>query len=108
MRISDFTLLDTTNLIIETTTDAFQIEHLLGYSISIVFTGDTNLTGSFVVQASNDDTNWADVASSDFADTSGNCIFNVSDTFYKSVRLKIKVDTGAMLTIAAKIYTKGW
>ncbi len=35
MRISDFTLLDTTNLIIETNTDAFQIEHLLGYYVDV-------------------------------------------------------------------------
>jgi hypothetical protein len=108
MRISDFTLLDTTGLIIETNTDPFQIEHLLGYSISVAFTGDSNLTGSFVIQASNDDSSWNNVASSAFSGTTGNCMFNASNTFYKSVRLKIDVDTGTMSTVIAKIYTKGW
>ena len=108
MRISDFILLDYTNLIIETKSDSFPVEHLIGYSISISFTGDTNLTGSFVIQASNDDTNWSDVATSSFTDTDTHCMFNVTNAFYKNVRLKAKVDTGTMSTITAKVYTKGW
>jgi len=108
MRISDFTLLDTSNLIINTNTDAFQIEHLLGFSVAIVFTGSSNLTGSFVLQASNDDINWSDITSSSVSGTSGNCMFNVTEAFYKSVRVKIILTTGTMLTSKIDIYTKGW
>lgn len=108
MRISDFTLIDTTDLIQETNSDPFPVEHLIGYSISVVFTGDSNLTGSFIVQASNDDTNWSDVATSTFTDADTHCMFNVTNAFYKNVRLKMKVDTGTLSTITAKVYTKGW
>jgi hypothetical protein len=43
MRISDFTLIDDTNLINTTNTEAFQIEHLIGFSLGVVFTGSSTL-----------------------------------------------------------------
>lgn len=108
MRISDFILLDTSNIIIATTSDAFQIEHLLGFSVAVVFTGSSNLTGSFILQASNDNTNWIDITDSSVSGTSGSCMFNITEAFYKSVRLKVIPTTGTISTITAKVYTKGW
>ena len=108
MRVSDFKLLESTNIIDMTTySSSFQLEHLYGFSIAITFTGDSNFTGAFILQASNDDLNWADIDTHSSSGTGGTCIFNVTDVFYKHVRLKISKTTGTILTLTAQVYGKG-
>jgi len=108
MRISDFKLLDSSNLINETNSDSFPLEHLIGFAMSVVFTASSSFTGILVLQASNDDLNWHDIACENVSGTSGSKMFNVTSAFYKHVRLKVKITTGEVLTITAKVYTKGW
>jgi hypothetical protein len=108
MRISDFTILDSTGIIVDTPSDSFQIEHLIGFSAAITYTADSNFTGNFVLQVSNDDETWNDMATTSVSDTSGNCMFNVTDTFYKHARIKLDMSTGTLSTVTVKIYAKGW
>ncbi len=108
MRISDFTLLDTTNLTVDTNSDSFQIEHLIGFSMDVTLTASSSMTGSLVLQASNDNSAWHDITSQTISGASGSCLFNVTEAFYKRVRLQIKVTTGEILTLTAKVYSKGW
>jgi hypothetical protein len=109
MRISSHKLLDITEVTTATSTsDPYQIEHLIGFSISVVYTPGTNFTGTIIVQASNDETNWSNVSCVSVNGTNTNQMINVKDAFYKTIRVSVEITTGSITALTADIYTKGW
>jgi hypothetical protein len=103
--------------------DAFLLDSMEGFSIATAWTETAGLTGSFKLQASNNAFNdnpaypaslnvnasalWADIPGSTVAVAgSGTQFWNVSDVYYRAVRI-VWTNTAGTGTYAANIWAKG-
>lgn len=109
MRIVETTLVNSsTPISTPSVTDPLFLRHLIGCSLAVTFTADSNWSGDFVLQASNDEENWADIYTKTITGTGETCMFNVTDTYYKMIRIKVAPTTGSILTFHVQVYAKGW
>lgn len=105
MRVYPLSAIIPASTVLNTTVNstAMQLYNMFGYAIQIVFTGTP--TGSFKLQASNDQvsfptgtwvpTNWTDVTnSSQSVAAAGSVMWNVSDVMYNWVRV-VYTDTSS-------------
>lgn len=101
--------MDTSNLTTDTYSSTLTIEHIIGYSFHLVYTGDTTaMTADVVLQASNTGTGWADIAPvTQIVGTNTDLLLNISDPYYKYVRLAVENISGTITTATAYVYAKG-
>lgn len=84
-----------------------QLEYMTGFSFHCIWTA-TTVSATVTVQCSNDGTNWEDVAgTTENITADGSVMYNVSDVYYKYVRLQITYSSGTITTFVAKFYAKG-
>lgn len=76
--------------------DIFDIQDMAGYAIQAKWSNQVGLAGSIKLQASNDGSNWEDVASSSqtFAGN-GQFLWNVTTAFYRYVRVVATITGGS-------------
>lgn len=121
MRIIHTNLYNQTNTITSTdSSNPFQVEYLKGFSLQIVYqaTGlvvvdEPLLSITFVVEASNDfglpnttTPTWSTISSQRVTNTSGNVLFNVTDTKSPHYRLTTSVDIGQVDDLKVYLYAK--
>lgn len=107
-RVYDKTLADQGPISLTTELGKMSLGFLRGFSLEIPFTATSSFTGQITLQASNTGSNWIDIVSDEASGTSGVCMFNISDSMYKYVRIKATIATGSILTLIPTIYGKGW
>lgn len=78
-------------------TRRMEIRDNAGFSYHVILTGASSPSGSFVVQASNDNANWEDVSGGTVA-ISGNAtaLLNFTDQYYAFTRLKFTLASGSV------------
>ena len=104
--VNDVILSDTTVGVGTITSDAQQLDNLYGFAIQAQWTG--TVTGTLIVQTSNDGINWNDIsATSTDLNAVSSVMLNEKDTFYNNVRVKVTVATGSLTTIDAVFNGKG-
>lgn len=103
-----------TALTADRTTTAEWLGHIMAYSITVVVSGGTAPTGTFYVQASNDDTeraadvsNWVSLEDIEIAITdNGTYMWNIDGAGYKWVRVFYDFTSGTG-TVSGRINGKG-
>lgn len=109
MRISEKQILNSTNVSSTLNSEAYQIEHLLGFSIALKYTPtNDNFSGKILIQASNDESNWCNITTTDINHSDSSYIYNISEAYYKYVRVQVQIITSTISSITATIYSKGW
>lgn len=92
-------------------TQAYDVSHIVYYSVHISITGSPNYTGTFTLQCSNNlDDVWIDIPSASQAILSGDdgVMFNVQNSGYKYVKLVWSYNTGNQGDCVVIINQKGF
>ncbi len=81
--------------------EAVNLDSIFGFSFHVLTSG-TTMNGSMELQASNDGTNWETVSGSSevIIGSSDDHLYNVSDAFYRFVRLSVTADANAITVVA--------
>jgi hypothetical protein len=109
MRFIDHSLLVATDIRGTTYSDSNPLEHVLGFSIQVTYTGNiTQMNATLSLQTSNDNSAWEDMADSETEITglSGCTMYNVDSVYSKYIRLKIVPGAGTVSTLVATLYAK--
>ena len=87
--------------------DAYNVEKVRGYCVQLVHTQDSGSVAiTAKLQASNDSTNWDDIAdSSQSLSGASSFTWNVTDAYYKYVRISCEVTSGTS-TLTAILVAK--
>lgn len=90
-----------------TTSDFEDISFIYGFSVIATLAG-AGATGTIKLEASNDGETWADISGTSQAIAGpGTYNQNLTDMFYKYVRLSVEETGGGPTTVTAQINTKG-
>ena len=99
MRVHQNTILDATDLTTTETSETFQLEHMYGYSIYILYTGNgVQMDTEVKLEVSNDGSSWFEYHSFNLTGLSDSCVVNATDVFYKTARVTLIVNTGSIST----------
>lgn len=109
MRVSENTILEIDDpLMSEAFSEPYPLEHLIGFSVQVVYTSDVNFDGHFIIEVSDDEENWSELVATPIMYLGCNLTINVREIFTKFFRAKVVTNTGTLLTLTAKVYAKGW
>lgn len=92
-------------------TEAYDVSHIVYYSVHISLTNTPNFAGDFYLQCTNDlNEVWVDIPSAAQSISSGDTavMFNVQNTGYKYVRLGWVFGSGTTGTVSMIINQKGF
>ena len=98
MRTHSIKIINETNVTLTANYDSQQVERIHGYSVQFVWTA-TAVDATIKLQASNDGTNWDDIAgaSCTITNTSDSKLFNLPEVYYRYFRPRVEVITGELL-----------
>ena len=76
-RIFNVALIDAESMGADITSESYDISEAIGYSVQAVWSAGSSPVGSFIIQGSNDGTNFTDIVASAVSGNSGSLMFNV-------------------------------
>ena len=107
MRVHEEIVIEGTDLTTGAISSVFQLEHILGYSVSILYTGSSSqMTTKVTLEVTNNDEDWFEYYVFELTGTSDSCLINATDVFYKAARFKLEPEQGS-ISPTFTVYKKG-
>lgn len=108
MRIFNDTILDQSSVTSDKTSEVITLNFVQDIAIQIIWTS-TSAAGTFVVQCSNNNSNWVDLSShtKTINNNNGNEMIVISDANYAYLRVFLDYTSGTVTTAKVIINGKG-
>ncbi len=94
MKVADKLIIEDGDMSADIESESLLLDQIYGFSFQAIYTGSPD--GTLKLQASNDGETWDDVPSSSLIiSAAGHTLYNVTDVFYKYVRVYFEFSSGS-------------